>query len=431
MNPPSISRRSFLAGAVGVGALGIGASVLKRGPDSVATHADSPDWPLVNHDTRNTGYNPRASGPANDPRVRWRTRRFDADYPVGGYLLQPTPVVVGDQVFVGGDELSALRVADGTERWSVTGDDDETFNGTAFADGRIYVTTSRNDAPGIAVFDATGERGWARELPVRYAHPPTVVGETVYVPTYDSLLALDRSSGRRRWQFGNTSFVSAQPAATDDALYAAIGMQGLFARERRQDLLAVLSNGPPDVRWQYEPGQRAYPSPAVGDDHVFVPETQEWHPEPIEEEARLTAFTLDGEQRWDEQGGTSGTSPVVADGTVFYKCSINTEKVDMGEYVTRRSDAKVTAHDASDGTARWRRTFENLGGWQISPVSDGDRLYVPLYDNVDEKPILIASDAATGETQWRFDLDAPAYHLALAGETLYVTTDDGHLYAFE
>lgn len=431
MNLPSISRRSLLVGSAGVGVLGVGASVLKRGPDSIATRADSPDWPLVNHDTRNTGYNRHASGPESDPRVRWRTRRFDSDYPVGGYLLLPTPVVVGERLFVGGDEFSALSVADGTERWSVAGADDEAFNGAAFADGRVFATTARNETPGVTVFDATGERGWKRELPIRYAHPPTLAGETVYVPAYDSLVALGRSSGRTRWQLGTTSDASAQPAVTDGALYAPMSWRGLTVRDRRQDLLGVLSNDPPDTQWQYEPNQQASPSPAVGDDRVFVPETQEWYPHNPEDEARLAAFTLDGRRRWDESGGTLATSPVVADGTVYYKCSTDVETVDVGEYVTSRSDARVTAHNADDGTTHWRRTFEHLGGWQISPISDGNRLYVPLYDNVDEEPILVALDVETGETQWRLSLGSPAYHLALAGETLYVTTNDGYLSAFE
>lgn len=431
---PSVSRRAALAGSVGVGGalVGLTASALKSGPDSVRTRADSRDWPLVNHDTRNTGFNPHAAGPATDPDVRWQADRFDPEERFRGYLNLPTPAIVGETVFVGGSSLSALRVGDGRERWSLDGAADETFHGAAHADETVFVATRYPDASGVSAVESAGERRWRREVELRRIQPPLVAGETVYAPGYSFLVALNRSSGSRRWRLDTESLATAHPAVTDDALYTPMGWKGLFARDRRRSLLAIPFGNAPDARWRYEPEERAFPAPAVGDDgRIFVPETEEWHPHNDENQGVLAALDSDGTRRWTKLGGTFGTSPVVADGTVFYKCGANTVKRDMGEYVESHSDARITAHDPSDGDVRWTRNFEHLGDWQISPTADGDRLYVPLHDDVDERSALVALDADTGETAWRRKLKSPAYHLALAGETLYVSTEEGTLFAFE
>lgn len=421
---------------VGIGVLGavttFGAATTKRGPDSIPTRADSPHWPLVNHDARNTGYNPRASGPESDPDVRWRVERFAPEDRFRGYLNLPTPVVVDDTVYVGGASLSALRVSDGHERWSVGDGADETFHGAAFADGIVFVAMRYPDALGVSAFDSTGERRWRREVQLRRVQPPLVAGATVYVPGYDHLVALDRSSGTRRWRLDTESVATAHPAVTDEVLYTSMGWVGLAARDRRRTLLAVPFGNAPEVRWRYEPEERAYPAPAVGDDgSVFVPETEEWHPHNDEGQGVLAALDPDGTRRWTKPGGTFGVSPVVAGGTVFYKCGANTETIDMGEYVESQSDARVTAYDAAGGGVRWTRQFRDLGDWQIAPVADGDRLYVPLHDDVDQRSVLVALDVETGETQWRTTLESPAYHLALAGQTLYVSTENGTVVALD
>ncbi|WP_435179665.1 PQQ-binding-like beta-propeller repeat protein [Halorussus sp. AFM4] len=434
MDPPSVSRRHLLA-AAGVGAAGtLGVVTRKRGPDTVSTQADSPDWPLVHHDARNTGANRRASGPESDPDVRWRARRFGAGQRFDGYLNLPTPAVVGDTVFVGGPSLSALRVRDGTERWSVGGAADETFHGAGFADGTLYVSTRYPDGPGVAAVAPTGERRWRRRIDSDFdvAQPPLVAGETVYVPGYTALAALGAASGTRRWRTDAGARPAAHPAVTDDALYAPTGWYGLFARDRRQAFHAVPLGDPPRVRWRYEPDEMARPAPAVGDDgRVFVPETEEWYPEHDEDRGKLAALAPDGSRRWAKPGGTVATSPVVVDGTVYCKWGATVETVDKGEYVRGRSDARIAARNADDGSVWWTRRFGDLGSWAISPVSDGDRLYVPLHDGAGDRSAVVALDAATGETRWRRNLASPAYHLALAGRTLYVATANGTLFAFE
>ncbi|WP_168216229.1 outer membrane protein assembly factor BamB family protein [Halorussus halobius] len=432
MKSPPVSRRALLAGAA-AGALGgtvaFGASTLKRAPDSVSTWVDSSDWPLVHHDTHNTGFNSHADGPAGDPDVRWSVEQFAPENPFRGYLNLPTPAVVGDAVYVGGSSASARRVGDGRERWSVGGDSDRTFHGVAFADGTVFLSTRRPDGAGVAAFDATGQRRWQRDVELRRAGPPLVAGTTVYVPGYDYLVALDRSSGTKRWRLETESQSVGHPVVTDARLYTPMGWQGLLARDRRTSLSGALLGDPPAVQWRYEPDERAYPSPALGGGRVFVPVSEAWYPSDAEGLGALAALDTDGTRRWTHSGGTFGTSPVVADGTVYYKCGANAETIDMGEYVQSQSDARVTAHDAADGRVRWTRWFSDLGDWQIEPVADDERLYVPLHDDVGERSALVALDAATGETRWRRTLDAPAYHLSLAGGTLYVSTTDGTLLA--
>lgn len=423
----------MLAGA-GASALGAtAASAVKLGPASISTRVDSPDWPLVHHDAHNTGFNPHAAGPASDPAVRWQADRFDPAEPFQGYVFLPTPVVAGGRVYVGGRTFSALRAGDGREVWSVDGEADETFHGAAHADDRVFVATwreSANSAGIVALGDSTGERDWHREFDAGQPEPPLVAGDAIYVPTRSAISAFGRESGSSTWRLGDLFPSITRPAVTDDALYVPEDWQGLAARDRRQDAIATVLGDPPEVRWRAEVEEMAGPTPSIGDDgRIFVPETEEWHPHNDEGEGVLAAVDPDGTRRWTKSGGTFGTAPVVGDGTVYYKCGANTRTKDMGAYVESQSDAKIAAHDARDGSVRWRRRFGDLGDWQIPPVLDGEHLYVPLHDGVRGRSGLVALDAESGETVWRQELDSPAFHLALAGDTLYVSTAAGSLLA--
>ena len=432
MSPPSVSRRAALVGAGGVLA-GFGASTAKLGPDSIAAPADGADWPLVHRDARNTGFNPGASGPESDPRTRWTLDVYEPGDRFRGYLDAPAPAVVGDRVYVGGPDLSAHRVGDGRAVWSAGREREETFHGAAYAGGRLFVSTRRgtSSTPGVASFDAAPNaearprRRWRTKLDNWGVQAPLVAGDAVYVPTVDYLFALDRDSGRRRWRL-EVSHRAARPAVTDAALYVPRGWKGLFARDRRRDLFAAMVGDPPRTRWRFRHQEDVAPAPAVGGGLVFVPETEEWYPVGDDDTGKLAAVGTDGAVRWREPVGSFGTPPVVADDAVFYKAGANVEKIDHGDWVEPRSDARVVAFDPADGTRRWTREFPDLGSWRIAPVSDGQRLYVPLHDN-QSRSELVALDSSTGETRWRLKLDAPAYHLALAGETLYVSTYDGTL----
>ncbi|WP_458185102.1 outer membrane protein assembly factor BamB family protein [Haladaptatus sp. NG-WS-4] len=164
---------------------------------------------------------------------------------------------------------------------------------------------------------------------------------------------------------------------------------------------------------------------------MYVAASGEWHPDVIPKRPRLYALTPAGKRIWSRPSGTLSSTPVVGDGVVFEKTGDFVEKVQRAGYVLGRFDAKVTAHDATDGTTRWRRTFDGFGSWFIQPALADGVLYVPLHDSIGDESRLVALDAKTGETLWNRALDAPTTHLALAGNTLYVTTYDGTVRAFE
>ncbi|WP_435151880.1 PQQ-binding-like beta-propeller repeat protein [Haladaptatus sp. DFWS20] len=157
----------------------------------------------------------------------------------------------------------------------------------------------------------------------------------------------------------------------------------------------------------------------------------EWHPSLTPKRPRLFALTPGGEVVWSLSAGTISATPVVGDGVVFSKTGLFVEKSHKGGYVKGKFDARITPHDAREGGLSWLRRLDGFGNWYIQPVLADGVLYVPLHDEIRVESRLLALDAKTGETLWNLALDAPTTHLAVAGNTLYVTSYDGILHAFE
>ncbi len=91
----------------------------------------------------------------------------------------------------------------------------------------------------------------------------------------------------------------------------------------------------------------------------------------------------------------------------------------------------TTTTQRKEGDISWIRRLDGFGNWHIQPVLADGVLYVPLHDEIRVESRLFALDAKTGETLWKRTLSAPTTNLAVAGSTLYVTSYDGILHAFE
>lgn len=147
------TRRAFLAVCAG-SPLGGCSSLAADKP--VRTRSDSADWPLFAHDSKNTGHNPHASGPKSSPKERWRVRTHDLRNPFYGYALTPTPVVIGDRLYVGGESLTVHDVADGTVVWET--ESNKTYHCAGFADETLSVATwnAAAETSAISAFDTAG-----------------------------------------------------------------------------------------------------------------------------------------------------------------------------------------------------------------------------------------------------------------------------------
>jgi outer membrane protein assembly factor BamB len=136
----------------------------------------------------------------------------------------------------------------------------------------------------------------------------------------------------------------------------------------------------------------------------------------------LTAFTADGEIRWQQETDMDGRgihgTPVVARGTVY-----------IGAY-----DGVLYAFDAESGEKQWENKLgDAIGG---SPAYDGERLFVAV-EYHDPEGSTFAVDPDSGDVRWEDDQHRPTNHphstpaIDPKTGTMVLGSNDGSLYAWE
>lgn len=298
--------------------------VLKR-PSTTWNPAN--DWTTHNGNARHTGFVNAVLDPANFEKLWSRTVLPN---------VRLHAVAVGlQQAFVVSDRsgeaqsLAAINLADGVTQWKYDFGSINAVNEPAFANGRVYVTTSGHADAFLYAFDA--RRGsieyrapyqtqWARYL------APIIENDTVYFAggRFGGLYAFDQSDGRERWFTPTSQQEKWAPALHDGVLYTYLGSQHpkLFAvnADDGQDLFNI-----PDVGAQWSPGNLQM-APSVGStNNVFV--TGDY---------RLVAFDLTKKAvGWAANGNYFGTV-TVGSGSVFVA-----------------KDFGIEARDEQDGRLRW------------------------------------------------------------------------------
>jgi outer membrane protein assembly factor BamB len=211
------------------------------------------------------------------------------------------PTVDGDTVFVPtADGLVGLDADDGRRLW--TADVNATL--PAVADGTVVVAGEST----VAMDATTGVRRWS--APARSEFHPVVADGTVYLGTYEGVVALALDDGSERWQVdrGSGRTFSA-PVVTPETLYAVEkpgeAPDATFALDRDGD-------APPDPRWCSYVGEGAITAAAGG--HAF---TLQSSPSDDRTPPRLVAFTERfGEATWGYATADRPLSPALLDGGV-------------------------------------------------------------------------------------------------------------------
>jgi len=178
--------------------------------------------PAVTDDTAyvTRGYTPDAGISAldlTDGSERWRSPSvFD---------VTSAPTLVDDTIYVtilrdtefNTGAVLALDAGDGSIRWEFD-EPGQMASTPAVADGTVYVGGG-NEGRVYALDAASGETQWVTDTADWMRLPPTVVGDTVYAPSdfADRLYALDTTDGTERWSVGLS--VTASVAATSDTVY--------------------------------------------------------------------------------------------------------------------------------------------------------------------------------------------------------------------
>jgi outer membrane protein assembly factor BamB len=442
-------------------------------------------WRSYQHDAANTGATDDP-GPADDPVERWRratTTGAPAASPaaVDGAFVVVTdtgvvyardaadgavrwtaprtvttavaPVAAGETVVVAdGRTLLGIGVDTGTDRWTTTLE--ESVIGLASAAGRVVATTPsgvRSFAP------ADGAAQWRRTTEEAVVTAPAVGDGTVAVGlAAGGVVAIDATTGRRRWGSSAETEPAFAPAAGNDRVYLAAGSR-----------LIVFDAGSGDRRWDYRTDYPIASAPAVDGDGVYVasldgdadprtgtpPRDGDGTRTPAPTDTRwfaaeLVALAPDGSERWHAEvtetyNFTSGPPDhlplVLADDRLIVGLGGRLRAVDAATGdalwtataggVAPATTAGVVSTgvrgiDIEDGAVRWR--FEAGGG--VSPPAVVDNtVYVGSDDSY-----LYALAADTGAIEWAALTDGPVRATpAVEGDAVYVGTLEGTLYAFD
>lgn len=272
------TRRRFLALCGASAATLSGCSAIPFGrsrsePNAQQATSSTGTWPTFAYDRANTGHNPKTSEPSAEQSL-WESF-------VEGYYSLPTPVVVGDGVYVGSsDYLYAIERASGKRRWShrlgVLADrfTATVVGETVYAAGRGKADLANLEVgdglPGtvVALNRSSGEEQWRQEGYV--SGSPTVVDDLLYYPTNTArrgtVRAIDRTDGTERWRFafgneGTSAF--ATPAYADGTLFV-LGNRG------KHGLLYALDPAMGKPQWHYETNAAAYVAPIVANGQVMI-----------------------------------------------------------------------------------------------------------------------------------------------------------------
>lgn len=133
-----------------------------------------------------------------------------------------------------------------------------------------------------------------------------------------------------------------------------------------------------------------------------------------------------GEQAWSPIDlGVRGTTPVLA-GDAGYVGGYG----EVGVEQTVNGPGVLAAFDPATGEVGWRR---ETAWWQAALAADGDGTVVACgaWDGDAPRGRVQALDAESGAALWTVETPAAAESLALVGETVFVGTRDGTLYALQ
>jgi outer membrane protein assembly factor BamB len=333
-------------------------------------------------------------------------------------LLSP-PVVVGSHVFTidSAAMVTAFDAKEGSRLWQVdvTPEDAESKGiggGIAYADGRLFVTTGF--AQVIALDAADGRLIWRQSVVAPLRSPPTVADGRVFAVTIDNQLeVLAADDGRRLWNHTATPEPAGlvgggSPAVEGEVVVVPYSSGELVALKvqngrvlwsdnlaaaRRTDALSALA----DIRGR----------PVIDRGRVFA----------VSHSGRMVAIDLrTGERVWDQEIGGSDM-PWVA-GDFIYVLT---------------NEAELVCLTRADGRIRWVSElprYEDLEKkrdplrWS-GPLLAGDRL-IAVASNGEA----LSYSPYTGAPLGRIELPEGAYLTPIvAGETLYVLTDDAELVA--
>lgn len=403
---------------------GIGAGIfLSQGTFPVI--ANSGGWSQVGYDTGNTGYNPDAAGPTDEPETVWS---YEPDT-----TSQIQPVVSNSRLYFSvGEDLTCLDPVDGTELWTAT--QPSTLSSPAVHDGTVYVSTT--DGNTLALDGAGGQREWETTLLDSNASTPTVTADSLYVSDNLGLYELRRSDGEIQWGIALEEPQGSVPAVTDLGVWtlgsslvqvSSVDQFSDSSRdpesaenwERRQvaNIQESRENPPADETRAglifTAPNFESQGTPSVVDDTVYLPS-----------QGVQAIDAHSGRVEWNfDENVIITQSPTVAEDTVYFGSGLGAELAYQIEGATENAGT-VYALDRSTGSVNWERDLGDPIDTQIAATSNS--LYVSTKGGT-----IVGLDRETGDERWQLELAGGVGSPIVAHNRLYVGTTDRGLLALE
>ncbi|HEX5319600.1 MAG TPA: PQQ-binding-like beta-propeller repeat protein [Stellaceae bacterium] len=375
----------------------------------------NPDWPepggYPNHAMYHLGLPPSLTR-------AWETSVGDGSSRYRKVMSQP--IIVRDTVFAmdGGTQLSAVAAGNGSSIWQVELKP-EGMKGNAFGGGpafwkdRLYVATGYAEV--LALDPANGNVIWRKPVDAPVHAAPTVADGRIYAVTVENeLIVLATEDGRRLWTHNGIPETAgllggASPAVEGEIVVVAYNSGELFAlrvengRVLWSENLAAARNVDPvsglaDIRGR----------PVIDRDRVFA----------ISHSGRMAAIDLRrGDRVWEREIASSH-GPWVAGDFIYVLAN----------------DSELACLTRNEGKVRWAQQLPRYDNpekredpilW-AGPVLGGDRVIAlsSTGDGVSVSPY-------TGEPTGRITMSAGGYlGPVIAGNTLYLLTDDANLSAY-
>ena len=344
-------------------------------------------------------------------------------------LVLCPPVFAQDAMFRGNPQHTGVYDAAGVPqftkiKWQFhTGG--QVLSSPAVAGDTLYVGSSDHFLYALDL--AAGTLKWKFKTGSRITSSPAVSAGVIYFGSYDgNFYAVDAATGQPKWKFqtgGERRFAGkhlhgAQPAAEtmpdpfDFFLSSPVVWNGEVYFGSGDTNIYALDAASGNLKWKFKTGDVVHASPAISDGTLFVGSWDSYF-------YALDAAT--GKEKWRFKTGEDPeihnqvgiqSSAAVADGIVYFGCR----------------DSKLYAVDAATGKERW--SFFNKGSWVIaSPAVRDGKVYFATSDS----GLLYGLDAKSGAPLFSLDFKHwPMFSSpAIAGDTLYIGSHQGKLFAID
>ena len=422
------------------------------------TGLSAQDTPMFRNDLAHTGV--YSAGVPQLHGVKWTFRTHDE--------IVSSPAIVNGVVYVGSNDgnLYAIDRQTGTQKWKFT-TESRVNSSPAVANGLVYFGSYDGNFYAVSAdtgklqwkFRNAGERRYAAthlhgSLPAGetmpdpfdvYLSSPAVWNGAVYFGSGDgNVYALDAATGSLKWKFKTGDVVHASPAIVDGKLYIGSWDSYFYALDANsgKELWRFKTGEDPDIHNQV--GIQS--SATVGNGIVYFG---------CRDSNFYAVDAATGKQRWvfNNKGSWVITSPIAHEGKVYFATS----------------DTKLLhILDAQTGTSLEPKASVKFN-WPIfsSPAIAGSTLYLAAQDG-----ILTAIDLPSNQSLWTFQSEGSRKNLAalskpdgspnyesafrsnfyddlligfgkthtvgnfisspvISGNTLYIGSADGNLYALE